>query len=199
MADLVNNPDIEEARYDAIKQLLVDNLGLLNDMLQRDDLWPSTVPITGAMVTIGQPLTWPASKPPVLICVVGGGRSDELDIETERLYIEQTATNGFMNTLYTNVYLFLHPDAVPGTDVLLQAEQRERVRCRLSGWARRGVFNDVANQTIPLLSRECHIAPEYDFLDRVCAKKGHKGLFDEGFGGSLVCYGAHVLVEAIVG
>jgi hypothetical protein len=199
MAYLTTAPGIEEARLDAIHALLVANLASLNASLQRDGLWPANVPITPSMVTLGHPATWPASRPPILICVVAGGRAEELDIRTQRLYIELTETSGFLNTLTTSVYLFLHPDAVPGSDPLVQAAARERIRVRLSDWARAGVFNTPTSQTIPLDSHEVHLAPTNDYLDRVNAVLGYKGLYEEGFGGSLVCYGAHIVVEGIVG
>lgn len=201
MAYNTDLPSIEEARLDAIYDLIVANLAALNASLGRDSLWPASVPITAAMVTIGDPeTTLDVNAYPILICVVGGGRGDERDIESDYLYIDSVETGGLRNVVYTNVYFYLHPDAVPGTDVIAQAEMRERVRARACDWLRAGIFNDVANRAIPLASQEYSVAPNFDRLDRCRAAIGYKGYFEKGFGGitqaargKQTLYGAHIV------
>jgi hypothetical protein len=187
-------PGIEEARLDAIQGLIASALADLNAALQRDGLWPSAVPITPSMVTIGSSDTpLDVSAYPLLISVAAGGREDDLDIATDYLTIDPTETAGTTNTLYTNIFVALHPDAVTGGDPVAQAQTRERIRARVCDWLRAGVFNTRANLAIPLASREYAAAPAYDVLDRCRAATGRKGLYTRSYGAMQTVYGAHIV------
>lgn len=192
-------PGIDEARLDAIANLLSDatNIANLNTMLTRDALWSQTV--TSAMVSIGDPQILPAvADAPLIISVVGGGRYDELDMEIEYRYIDQTAQSGFRHEIYTNIYVYIHPDAVPSdstswSTIRTQAAKRERVRARVCDWLRKGVLNAPGNIALTLASREWTVSPNYDVLDRCHVQSVYKGYFEKGLGGSKPVYGAHLV------
>ncbi len=187
-------PGIEEARLDAIHGLIVAALADLNAALQRDGLWPSAVPIAPSMVTIGDPDTaLDVNAYPLLISVLGGGRDDEVDIATDYLTIDPTDTGGTTNTLYTNVIVTLHPDAVTGADPVAQTQTRERIRARVCDWLRADVFNTRANLSVQLASREFAAAPAFDVLDRCRAATGRKGLYTRSYGAMQTVYGAHIV------
>jgi hypothetical protein len=192
-------PNIDEARLDAITALLVANLASLNTSLLRGGLW--TLPaITSSMVSIGDPERLPltAAEAPIILSVVGGGRYEELDTEADYRYIDQSANSGFKVDVYTNIFVYLHPDSVPAADntwasVRAQAATRERIRSRVCDWLRAGVLNAQANLAITLGSREYSVSPGFDVLDRCRASMIYKGYFEKSFARGQQLYGAHIV------
>lgn len=189
---------IDEARLIALSDLLKANLASLNAMLTRDGLW-TRGSITSDMVVKGDPTKLPAvSEAPLMLCVVGGGRYDELDMEMDYAFIDQTDNSGFRLQIYTNILVYLHPDAVAEdattwAAIKQQAEHQETVRARVCDWARKGVLNARANISIALTSQEFNASPAFDALDRCHVSKIYKGHFDKSFGGSERVYGAHIV------
>ena len=185
-------PGLEEARLDALKQLTIDALPFVNANIIRSNLWPASKPITASQVLIGDPDTPQGVAKNLRICIVGGGKSDELDIESRVSLIQQGETYGTTNIVYTNILIYVDKAAVPFKDVIEQAEKIERLRARMTDVFRRW-FNHKDHRDIKLESQEYNTGNEKDTLRECVAGRGYKGFFEKSFDDSNVQFGAQIL------
>lgn len=184
-------PGLDEARLDAVKAVMVGRIADLNTAFA--SITPTIAigsPLTSACIHIGDPETLPdLTTNPLWLAVVGGGRQDAQDMD-----ITLQATGMILHhKLYTNIYLYFHPDALPATDVLSQAEQRERARARVTDWLRGDCFNLAENMALTLASQEYQDTG--DRLGWSYIRSIKKGWVLKSFGQKVWLYHAHYLLE----
>lgn len=192
MAYSTSLPGLDEARLDAIKTMLTNGLSGLNTTLARDGLTPMVW--TAAQIVIGDTLRLSASR----ISIVGGGEHDGQDLEAERYFAPINETQGYKETLATNIYVYIHPDEFPSSDPLAQAAMRERALSRICDHLRRRVFNAVGNDTMTLTSQEHASGGSYDALIACRVKAIYKGVTGKDFGGQVEVLTAHLIHEGVI-
>lgn len=189
-----NLPGLDEARLIAIQALIVASLSDLNAALARDAQTPLVW--TAAQVVLGDPETLTTS----LVCVTGGGAKDATDMEAEPYFLGGVSEyEGYKETLYTNVYVYVHPDALPNADALAQVKARELTLARCADHLRKRVFNAKANATITLTSQEYSLSPDFDTLVGCYAKTIFKGRATKSFAGFASVPTAHLMHVGHIG
>lgn len=181
---------LREAATNAIRSSMLAKLDDLNTALV--SIVP---PLAGsAIATEGQFYIGDAdsvpngANNPFWIAIVGGGRRDGTDSEHELLYIDP----GYTNHLYTNIFVYIHPDSFPSEDRFMQANQRELLRARIVDWIRSDCFNNKAGLILHLNSREFAVEPDYDTLDMCFIESVRMGMAQKNFAGTQWVYFAHL-------
>lgn len=189
MPFILTKPGIGEACLDALLGLMVAKISDLNTMLALAPAISLGVSVDSTFFHIGDPDTMPDSAAsPFWISVVGGGRADGRDTEVE---IKQTGP-GYWYQIYHNIYFYLHPQSLPGTDAFAQATTRERLRARVCDWLLYDVFNNGTNYTVTLGSQQMTNGT-YDTLDECKITDLTKGFVLKSFGTTQYVYMAHMV------
>lgn len=182
-------PGLGEARLLAIQAMIVASLSDLNVALNRDGLTPMT--LQASQVVRGDPVKVPSS----LICVVGGGERDGTDMQAEDGYfIPRTDGAGEHYTIFTNIYIFLHPDEMATDDPVLYVQRHTDALQRICDHLRKRVFNSAQGSEIVLASQEFgHLNPAgFDVLYKTYVRDVWCGMAEKNFGNSMVGYAAHL-------
>lgn len=200
MAYSTTTPGIEEATQDALVAILQAGIDDLNTAIATGGQLTLAV-LTTSNVTLGDPETFPVdgTVTPVIIAVCGGGSYDMVLFETEQVVFPRTDYSAFRYRIYTNINIYIHPDAmfVSGEDANPQAGKRERLRSRLVAWVR-GILNSAANADITLASREIVASPGYDHLYEGLVSNGEASDGMKNFGKQMIVYYAHLRHSGIV-
>lgn len=182
-------PGLDEAVRDWLIATLTAALPALNASLSRDDKTPIGT-VTPAMVLYGDPQTLPdVDDAPILLCVLGGGRMDGMDMECEQQYLGGGGIP-YTHDVHSSITAYLHPDAMPTPTSGGLESGRERLLARICDWLRQ-TLNSAANATAQLGSQEFALAPAFDVLDRAHVASVEKGLSYKDFGGNQAVYMAH--------
>lgn len=182
-------PGIDEARLLALQAMIVASLTDLNSALNRDSLSPMT--LQSSQIILGDPEALDTS----LICIVGGGKHDATDMEIEGLFMPRQNTSGRKVTLFTNMYVYLHPNEMhPANDDPLQhVAYREMARARICDHIRYRVFNAAQGAVIQLTSQEFTSGGEFDTLKDCHIKQIAKGMTPKNAGGVQMVCSAHLM------
>lgn len=183
-------PGIDEARLDAYKALIVSKLATLNQALRRDRL-REVGEITSMMVEIGDnESSWDIATGPLRFRIVAGGEQNGQDFQAA-LLMGLTGNAGWSYEFATNIYVYVHPDAMANADTVQQAEDRERLLSRVSDWITFGVCNvwdpitETGGAVIQLNSHIFNAAPKSDYLVEAMIKRAYKGWRMKGFGSDM--------------
>jgi hypothetical protein len=193
-----NRVGLAEACLDGIKANIVNKLADLTTILAVAPaiaLGPTGFAIDASFIRIGDPDKLPDDiSDPFWITIVGGGRQDGRDT-----HVDWKASGPQFNaTVWHNIYLYVHPDTFPGSDVNVQAETRERFRARVQDWLTWDCFNNLTNVEIPLVSQQFAVAPNNDKLTRAYVSDVSKGYVMKSFGQTQWLYMAHFLHEGML-
>jgi hypothetical protein len=196
-------PGLDEARLVAIKALLISKLSVLNTAIARDSAVPLGT-ITSSMVEIGDTeTTWNIGDGPLRIRITAGGENDGLDYEAE-MTMGLDKNTGWKYTYTTNLYVYIHPDAMANLDSIVLAQAREFAKARLSDWITLGVFNywdSVANTggvVLNLASNVMTPPPGVDALLDSMIKRVYKGNVAKSYGGAVLFPTLHLVHVACV-
>ena len=145
-------------------------------------------------------MTWDAlpdeATAPILICVATG--DDALNLSKN--VIELSPTMGYLAIFQTDIFVYLHPKALPAADYVAK---RERLLARIMDWVVFGVFNrrkadGTQGLQIPLASNVFVSAPGSDLLDGAIVS-AEADWFGRGYGGDQRVRGAHFVHQGFVG
>lgn len=187
-----NQPGLAEARLFAIQQMIVASLDDLNAALARDLLTPFDRDWEAKHVLIGDPQQISTS----VICVTGGNPASPEDMTFEPFFIPMDDKKGLKGTIYTNIWVHIHPDDLPSDDNVKFTQFQEIARARICDHLRKRVFNCRQSIEIPLASLEYSdgsASNPSDRLNRCYCTLVWDGFTEKGVGETTRCYSARLL------
>lgn len=190
----------DEARLVAFQSLLVGKIADLNTALQLAPISMPTGSATSGQILIGDTNVFPRAVGPFVVCILGGGRTDGMDMESAFKEIGLGVTVSYMqNRLHTRMRVYIHPDAIPAAsntwaNVNTQAENRERLLSRVCDWIRADCLQVRAGVDLTLTSSEYTETGDNLTETRIVAIR--KGRYEKGFDSAQICIGAEIQIAS---
>lgn len=206
-------PGLEEAILDALRDILRNNLSILNKQLQRDVYTSFLPPVMSEDVDVGGIETvWDIGDPSddpqhmIQICVIPGDIEGGHVMTGDRYEFGTPGTGWFKGDFYTTIHAYIHPKVwTLHQDRAFNRKAKVKIPCRLLTFLRGGVFNNyqpvyntdttlasALNTDIPLTSTEYN-SVGVDHFTNCMVKATSCGEYRLSWGEDAKVFGAHVV------